>query len=90
MSAKNCKWVRQFKEGWEDVQDCLCLGRPSVIDGDIVNVVDNVIPGTRQFNIFTLAVYFPHVSRRVLYKTVIGKTWVSHLTPDLKQQSLEW
>lgn len=134
------KWVREFKDGRENVHDEDRSGRPSVITEDLVTAVDAKIHEDRRFTITTLSMKFPQVSRSVLYKIVSenlnfkkfcsrwvpklltedhkkkrlassltfltryneegddmlsrivtgDETWVSHITPESKQQSMEW
>ncbi|GFV19984.1 histone-lysine N-methyltransferase SETMAR [Trichonephila clavipes] len=60
--------------------------RPSVITDDLVNAVDEKIREDRRFTISTLALAFPNVERIVRG----DETWVCHITPESKRQSMEW
>ena len=68
--SKVRKWVRAFKDGWENVHDELRSGRPSVIAEDLVNTVDKKIREDRRFTISTLALEFPNVGATTLHKIV--------------------
>lgn len=134
------QWVREFKNGRQNVHDEERSGRPSVITDDLVAAVETKVREDRRFTISTLSLQFPQVSRSVLYKIVSEKlnfkklcsrwvprlltedhkvkrfatsldfltrydeegddmlsqivtgdeTWVSHITPENKRQSMEW
>ncbi|GFY09995.1 uncharacterized protein TNCV_3699561 [Trichonephila clavipes] len=72
-SSKVRKWVRAFKDGWENVHDEPRSGRPSVITDDLVNVVDEKICEDQRFTISTSALEFPNVGRTTLHKVVSEK-----------------
>jgi histone-lysine N-methyltransferase SETMAR len=134
------KWVRQFKEGRENVHDEARSSRPSVVNDDLVRAVDSKVHEDRRFTILSLSLHFPQISRTILYEIVSDRLnyrklssrwvpkmlfeehktkragsaltfltryskqddeflshivtgdeiWVSHMTPESKQQSMEW
>lgn len=138
--SKVRKWVRQFKDGRDNVHDEDRSGRPSLIRDDLVASVEAKIRENRRFTITGLSNEFPDVSRSVLYNIVSehikfrklcsrwvpklltedhknqrfecatkfltrydeegdgflsqiitgDETWISHITPESKQQSMEW
>ncbi|GFV71993.1 histone-lysine N-methyltransferase SETMAR [Trichonephila clavipes] len=99
-STKVRKWVRVFKDGRENVHDEPRSGRPSVIPDDLVNAVDENIREdrllTEEHKLKRMACALDFLDRyhkgdQFLERIVIGhKTWVSHITPDSKRQSMEW
>ncbi|GFW56970.1 HTH_48 domain-containing protein [Trichonephila clavipes] len=52
-SSKVRKWVRAYKDGWENVHDEPLSSGPSVITDDLVNAVDEKIREDRRFTIST-------------------------------------
>jgi hypothetical protein len=64
------KWVRQFNEGRENVHDEVQSGRPSVVNDDLVHVVDSKVHEDRRFTISSLSLHFPQISRTILYEIV--------------------
>ncbi|GFW77200.1 histone-lysine N-methyltransferase SETMAR [Trichonephila clavipes] len=99
-SSKVRKWVRAFKDGWENVHDEPRSGRPSsVITHDLVNAVDEKIREDRRFTISTSALEFPNVGRTTLHKVVSEKLkfrklcarWVPRLlTEEHKLKIMAW
>ncbi|GFV17396.1 mariner Mos1 transposase [Trichonephila clavipes] len=59
-------------------------GRPSVITDDLVNAVDEKIREDRRFTISTYALNFR------IEDCHRDETWVPHITPESKRQSMEW
>nr|XP_060640821.1 protein FAM32A isoform X1 [Anolis sagrei ordinatus] len=70
--SKVRKWVRQFKDGRDNVHDEDRSGRPSLITDDLVASVEARIRENRRFTITGLSNEFPDVSRSVLYNIVSG------------------
>lgn len=59
--VKRC--VRCFNEGREYVKDEEGNGRPFLIDDDLVTEVEENIEENQRFNITSLPMHFPHISR---------------------------
>jgi oligoribonuclease (3'-5' exoribonuclease) len=64
------KWVRQFKEGRENVHDEARSGWPSVVNDDLVRAVDSKVHEDRRFTISSLSLHLPQISRTILYEIV--------------------
>jgi hypothetical protein len=64
------KWVRQFNEGHENMHDEARSGRPSVVNDNLVCVVDSKVNEDRRFTISSLSLHFPQISRTILYEIV--------------------
>jgi len=64
------KWVRMFDEGRENVQDEARRGRPSLVNDDLVRKVNERVRDDRRFTISDLSLYFPQISRTLLYDIV--------------------
>ncbi|GFW58538.1 HTH_48 domain-containing protein [Trichonephila clavipes] len=104
--SKVQKWVKKFKGGQTSVHDEERSGRLSIITDDLMKSFETKIHENRRFTITTLSLEFPNVSRSVVYKIVNEdlnskklcsrrivtgvEIWVSHITPESKQQLLEW
>ncbi|KAJ4446219.1 hypothetical protein ANN_12913 [Periplaneta americana] len=74
------RWVRKFNEGRISVHDEQHIGRPSLINDDLVRAVNEKIHEDRS-----------EQDDEFLDYIVTGdETWVSHMTPESKQQSMEW
>jgi len=67
------RWVRLFNEGRENVHDDPRSGRPSVVKEDLVREVEEKIRENRQFNIMSLSLHFPKISRSLLHEIVSDK-----------------
>ncbi|GFV74633.1 uncharacterized protein TNCV_5130751 [Trichonephila clavipes] len=100
-SSKVRKWVRAFKDGRENVHDEPRSGQPSVITDDLVNAVDEKIHEdrllTEEHKLKRMACALDFLDRyhkegdQFLERIVTGDaTWVSHITPESKRQSMEW
>ena len=61
------KWVRMFNEGRENVRDEARSGRPSLMNDDLVRKVNERVRDDRHFTISDLSLYFPQISRTLLY-----------------------
>ncbi|KAJ4427740.1 hypothetical protein ANN_25393 [Periplaneta americana] len=98
------RWCMQFTEGRQIVHDEERSGRPSLIN-DRVELVRQCIMENRRFTITELSSHFPQISRSLLHEIVTkhllfkkvcarivmgDKTWISHFTPETKQQSMHW
>ncbi|KAJ4447187.1 hypothetical protein ANN_09188 [Periplaneta americana] len=57
------RWVRKFNEGRISVHDEQHTGRPSLINDDLVRVVDEKIHEDRRFIISSLSLNFPQMLR---------------------------
>jgi len=64
------KWVRMFNEGRENVHDEARIGRPSLVNDDLVRKVNERVRDDRRFTISDLSLHFPHISRTLLYDIV--------------------
>jgi len=64
------KCVRMFNEERENVHDELRIGRPSLVNDDLVRKVNEIVRDDRRFTISDLSLHFPHISRTLLYDTV--------------------
>ncbi|GBM52622.1 hypothetical protein AVEN_16736-1 [Araneus ventricosus] len=91
------KWARDFKAGRDNIHADSRSSRSSVITDDMVASVEAKIFVNRRFTISTLSNDFPEVSSyneegdAMLNRIVTGdETWVSHVTPESKQQSMKW
>ena len=65
------KWFRAFKDGPTNVHNEERSGRPSVVNEDLVQKVDEKERENRRFTISALFDCFPQYSRSVLYRIVI-------------------
>ncbi|KAJ4445240.1 hypothetical protein ANN_07041 [Periplaneta americana] len=98
-------WCRQFSEGRQSVHDEERSGRLSLINDDRVELMRQCIMENRCFTITELSSHFPQISRcllhdivtkHLLFKKVCARivtgdeTWISHFTPETKQQSMHW
>ncbi|KAJ4444846.1 cGMP-dependent protein kinase, isozyme 1 [Periplaneta americana] len=73
-------WVRKFNEGHVSVHDEQRTSQPSLINDDLVRAVGEKIYEDRS-----------EQGDEFLDHIVTGdETWVSHMTPESKQQSMEW
>jgi len=70
------KWVGMFNEGRENVHDEARSGRPSLVNNDLVRMVNERVRDDRCFTISDLSLHFPQISRTLLYDIVS-----SHLGP---------
>jgi len=64
------KWVRMFNEGRENVHDEARIGRPSLVNGDLLRKVNERVREDRRFTISELSPDFPQISRTLLYDIV--------------------
>jgi len=64
------KLVRMFSEGRESVHDEARSGRPSLVNDDLVRKIKERVRDDRRFTTFYLSLYFPQISRTVLYDIV--------------------
>lgn len=64
---------RHFNEGHENVYDDLQIGRPSVVNEDLVRVVEEKIQEDRRFTISSIFLHFPQISRSFLPEIVSDK-----------------
>jgi len=64
------KWVRMFNEGRENVHDEARIGRPSLMNDDLVRKVNERVRDGRRFIISDLSLQFPQISRTLLYDVV--------------------
>jgi len=64
------KWVRMFNEGRENVHDKAWSGRPYLVNEDLVRKVNERMHDDRHITISDLSLYFPQISRTVLYDIV--------------------
>jgi len=64
------KWVRMFNEGRENVHDEARIGRPSLVNDDLVRKVNERVREDRRFTISNLSLHIPHISRTLLYDIV--------------------
>jgi len=61
------KWVRMFNEGRENVHDEARIGRPSLVNDDLVREVNERVLDDRRFTISDLSLHFPQISRAIIY-----------------------
>jgi len=64
------KWVRMFNEGRENVHDEARSGRQSLMNDDLVCMVNERVRDDRGFIISNLSLQFPQISRTLFYGTV--------------------
>jgi len=64
------KWVRMFNEGRENLHDEARIGRPSLVNDDLVRKVNERVRDDRRFTISDLSLHFPQISRTLFYDTV--------------------
>ena len=64
------KWVRVFNEGRENVLDEARIGRPSLVNEDLVRKVNERVRDDRYFTISDLSLHIPQISRTLLYDIV--------------------
>lgn len=134
------KWCIMFNGGRTNVHDEERSGRPSVVTDELKRRIEEKIQEDRRFTIDGLSLFFPEISRTVLYTIVSedlaykkvcarwvpriltdehkqkrmgaaltflirydkdgeqflnhivtgDETWISHITPESKRQSMEW
>ncbi|GFU86543.1 mariner Mos1 transposase [Trichonephila clavipes] len=98
--SKVRKWVRKFKDGRKKILDEERSGRPSVITHNLMQAVETkilprLLAGEHREKRFAISLDFSiryeEEGVDTLSQIVTGdETWVSHITPDSKQQSMEW
>jgi len=66
------KWVRMFSEGRQNLHDEARSGRPSLVNDDLVRKANERVRDDRRFIISDLSLYFPQISRTLLYDIVIS------------------
>jgi len=64
------KWVQMFNKGQENMHDEAQSGRPSLVNDGMVCKVNERVSDDRHFTICDLFLYFPQISRTLLYDTV--------------------
>jgi len=64
------KWVRMFNEGRENVHDEARIGRPSLMNDDLVCKVNERVRDDRRFTVSDLSLHFRQISRTLLYDIV--------------------
>ena len=64
------KWARLFNEGRENVHDEARIGRPALVNDDLVRKVNERVRDDRRFTISDLSLHFPQISRTLLYDTL--------------------
>ena len=64
------KCVRMFHEGRENVHDEVRSGRPYLVNDDLVRKVNERVRLDRLFTISDLSLYYPQISRTLLYDIV--------------------
>jgi len=64
------KCVRMFNEVRQNVHDEARSGRPSLANDDLVRKVNERVREDRRFTISDLSLYFPQISRTLLYDTL--------------------
>jgi len=60
------KWVRMFNEGWKNVHDEARIGRPSLVNDDLVRKVNERLRDDRRLTISDLSLHFLQISRTLL------------------------
>ena len=63
-------WVRMFSEGQENVHDEARIGRPSLVNDDLVRKVNEIVRDDRLFTISDLSLHFPQISRTLYSMTL--------------------
>jgi len=53
------KWVRMLTEGRENVHDEVRIGRPSLVNDDLMRKVNERVRDDRRFTISDLSLHFP-------------------------------
>jgi len=61
------KWVRMFNEGWENVHDEARIGRPSLVNDDLVRNVSKRVRNERRFTVSDMSLHFPKSLSTPLY-----------------------
>jgi len=66
------KWVRMFSEGRVNVHDEARSEYPPLVNDDLVRKVNERVRDDRRFTISDLSLYFPQISRTLLYDVSSG------------------
>jgi len=66
------KCVRMFNDGRQNVHDEARIGRPSLVNDDLVRKFNERVRDDRLFTISDLSLHFPQISRTLLNDTVIS------------------
>jgi len=66
------KWVRVFNEERESMHDEARIGRPFSVNDYLVRKANERVSDDRRFTISHLSLYFPQISRILLYDIVSG------------------
>ena len=64
------QWCRMFKNGRTNVHDEERSGRPSIVNADLIRLVDERVRADRRFTISQICESFPQISRTLLYKVI--------------------
>jgi len=64
------KWVRMFNEGRGNVHNEARIGRSSLVNDDLVRVVNERVGDDRRFTTSNLSLHFPLILRTLLYGIV--------------------
>jgi len=67
------EWCRKFMDGRTDVHDEGDQGRHSIVTDELLQKVDQCVPGKRRFTISELSEEFPQTSRTTLYRIVTDR-----------------
>jgi len=64
------KWVRMLSDGRENLHDEAPIGRPSLVNDDLVHKVNERVRDDRRFTVSDLFLHFPQISRTLFYDIV--------------------
>ncbi|KAJ4443705.1 hypothetical protein ANN_05380 [Periplaneta americana] len=64
------QWCRMFKNGRTNIHDEERRGRPSIVNADLIRLVDERVRANRRFTMSELSEDFPQISRILLYKVI--------------------
>jgi transposase len=67
------EWCRKFRDGRTDVHDEGGQGRHPIVTDDLLQKVDQCVPGERRFTISELSEEFPQSLRITLYRIVVER-----------------
>jgi transposase len=93
------RWVRHFNEGRKNAHDDLRSGRSSVVNEDLVRVVEEKIQENRRFTFSSFSLYFAQILRSLFHEIAYYKLrfwklcsrWVPMmLTDEHKMKQATW
>ena len=80
------KWVRMFNERRENVHDEARIGRPSLVNDDLVRKGNERVRDDRRFTVSDLSLHFPHISSTLLYDS---QQWLTSQAATFYQDGIQ-